>query len=87
MAAWGGLAAIRVAIVCALIGSLVAVVPASAAPARSAQATNAVYGLANNCYALRSQSAGRLVSKDATGYSAAAGPGEPILMRPSALGR
>ena len=86
MAAWGGFA-IRMAVVCALIGSLLAVVPASAAPARSAQASDAVYGLANNCYVLRSQSTGRLVSRDLTGYAAAAGAGEPIHMRASALGR
>jgi hypothetical protein len=87
MGVWGGPAVIRVAMVCALIASLVAVSPASAAPAGSAQASDAVYGLANNCYVLRSESAGRLVSKDATGYSAAAGAGEPIHMRASALGR
>jgi len=69
------------------LGSLVAAAPASAAPARSAQAGAAVYALANNCYALRSESLGRFVSRDATGYSAAAGPGEPIHMRASALGR
>ena len=87
MGIWGGPGVFRVAILCALIGSLLAVVPASAAPARSAQASDAVYGLANNCYVLRSQSAGTLVSKDATGYAAAAGAGEPIHMRASALGR
>ena len=86
MAAWGGFA-IRMAVVCALIGSLLAVAPASAAPARSAQASDAVYGLANNCYVLRSQSTGTLVSRDLTGYAAAAGAGEPIHMRASALGR
>jgi microsomal dipeptidase-like Zn-dependent dipeptidase len=66
---------------------LAAAAPASAAPAGSAQASDAVYGLANNCSAIRSQSTGKLVSKDSTGYAAAAGAGEPILMRPSALGR
>src|SRR4051794_41445188 len=68
-------------------GLVVAALALLALPA-SAQADR--YSLANGCYALQSQSAGKLVVKDGSGgYAAtAASPGtaEPFRMKATALG-
>src|SRR3954447_17273575 len=56
----------------------------------AAHGANTRYALANGCYALQSQSAGKLVAKDGSGgYSAteaSTGTAEPFRMKATALG-
>src|SRR4051794_38848197 len=70
-------------------GGVLLLALALAVPA-TAGASDARYALANGCYALQSQSAGKLVAKDSPGgYSAteaSAGTAEPFRMKATALG-
>ena len=67
--------------------------PTTPPPARSLAAANGTdkrYALANGCYALRSQSAGRYVAKAGGGYRTSAGSvgaAEGFRMQATALGR
>src|SRR4051794_35686896 len=70
-------------------GGIVLLALALVVPA-AANASDARYALANGCYALQSQSAGKLVAKNASGgYSATAAStstAEPFRMKATALG-
>ena len=73
-----------------VIAAFVATVPLSPAPTRLHAAPIDVYGFANGCYALKDETSGRFVTRDALGFVGSATTAQaatPFRMQATALGR